>query len=99
MTFWSRSCSSRWRYVTPSENSIKLTRAQILFTKTRILSVKVCTLECFLAMVPILTQVSRLPGRATKPDIAQTVLTQKLVPLLAKIRTKGECPGIVPYHS
>jgi hypothetical protein len=31
--------------------------SQILFTKTRILSVKVCTLECFLAMVPILTQV------------------------------------------
>ncbi|KAJ9106817.1 hypothetical protein QFC19_002944 [Naganishia cerealis] len=46
---------------------------QILFTKTRILSVKVCTLECFLSMVPILTQ---------------SVLTQKLVPLLAKIRTK-----------
>lgn len=33
------------------------------------------TLECFLSMVPSLTQ---------------TVLTQKLVPLLAKIRTKGK---------
>lgn len=66
---------------------------QILFTKTRILSVKVCTLECFLAMVPILTQVRQLCD--LRPDLTsrQTVLTQKLVPLLAKIRTKGKSSG------
>lgn len=47
---------------------------QILFTKTRILSIKVQTLECFKAMVKTL-------DKAT--------LTTKLVPLLAKIKTKG----------
>ncbi|PBK77709.1 other/SCY1 protein kinase [Armillaria solidipes] len=44
-----------------------------VFTKTRILTVKVATLETFLAMVKTLDQTS---------------LTQKLVPLLSKIRTK-----------
>ncbi|KAI0781099.1 kinase-like protein [Trametes elegans] len=48
-------------------------RVALVFTKTRILSVKVATLETFLAMVPTLDQSS---------------LTQKLVPLLSKIRTK-----------
>ncbi|CAA7267966.1 unnamed protein product [Cyclocybe aegerita] len=48
-------------------------RVAIVFTKTRILSVKVATLETFLSMVKTLDQSS---------------LTQKLVPLLAKIRTK-----------
>ncbi|CAE6460757.1 unnamed protein product [Rhizoctonia solani] len=48
-------------------------RVALVFTKTRILSVKVNTLVCFLAMVKTLDQAS---------------LTQKLVPLLSKIRTK-----------
>lgn len=46
---------------------------QLVFTKTRVLSVKVATLATFLAMVKTLDQSS---------------LTQKLVPLLSKIRTK-----------
>ncbi|KIL69577.1 hypothetical protein M378DRAFT_683459 [Amanita muscaria Koide BX008] len=45
----------------------------LVFTKTRILSVKVATLTAFLAMVKTLDQIC---------------LTQKLVPLLSKIRTK-----------
>ncbi|KDR81413.1 hypothetical protein GALMADRAFT_239295 [Galerina marginata CBS 339.88] len=48
-------------------------RVALVFTKTRILSVKVATLVTFLAMVKTLDQSS---------------LTQKLVPLLSKIRTK-----------
>ncbi|KAJ3559888.1 hypothetical protein NM688_g66 [Phlebia brevispora] len=48
-------------------------RVALVFTKTRILSVKVATLTTFLSMVKTLDQSS---------------LTQKLVPLLAKIRTK-----------
>ncbi|KAG9015727.1 hypothetical protein FRB95_009223 [Tulasnella sp. JGI-2019a] len=48
-------------------------RVALVFTKTRILSVKVSTLSCFVSMVKTLDQSS---------------LTQKLVPLLAKIRTK-----------
>ncbi|KAJ8454025.1 hypothetical protein ONZ51_g13269 [Trametes cubensis] len=48
-------------------------RVALVFTKTRILSVKVATLETFLSMVKTLDQSS---------------LTQKLVPLLSKIRTK-----------
>lgn len=48
-------------------------RVALVFTKTRILSVKVATLVTFLSMVKTLDQTS---------------LTQKLVPLLAKIRTK-----------
>ncbi|KAG6874310.1 hypothetical protein C0995_001535 [Termitomyces sp. Mi166 len=45
----------------------------LVFTKTRILSVKIATLVTFLTMVKTLDQTS---------------LTQKLVPLLSKIRTK-----------
>ncbi|KAH9966454.1 other/SCY1 protein kinase [Russula dissimulans] len=48
-------------------------RVALVFTKTRILSVKVATLVTFLSMVNTLDQTS---------------LTQKLVPLLSKIRTK-----------
>ncbi|KAH9951274.1 other/SCY1 protein kinase [Amylocystis lapponica] len=48
-------------------------RVALVFTKTRILTVKVATLLTFLAMVKTLDQTS---------------LTQKLVPLLSKIRTK-----------
>ncbi|EAU88393.1 other/SCY1 protein kinase [Coprinopsis cinerea okayama7 len=48
-------------------------RVAVVFSKTRILSVKVATLVTFLAMVKTLDQSS---------------LTQKLVPLLSKIRTK-----------
>ncbi|PPQ63200.1 hypothetical protein CVT24_005745 [Panaeolus cyanescens] len=48
-------------------------RVALVFTKTRLLSVKVATLVTFLAMVKTLDQSS---------------LTQKLVPLLSKIRTK-----------
>ncbi|CAK5279381.1 unnamed protein product [Mycena citricolor] len=48
-------------------------RVALVFTKTRVLTVKVATLETFLAMVGTLDQSS---------------LTQKLVPLLSKIRTK-----------
>ncbi|KAF8964072.1 other/SCY1 protein kinase [Flammula alnicola] len=48
-------------------------RVAMVFTKTRILTVKVATLVTFLAMVKTLDQSS---------------LTQKLVPLLSKIRTK-----------
>ncbi|KZT74196.1 kinase-like protein [Daedalea quercina L-15889] len=48
-------------------------RVALVFTKTRVLSVKVATLNTFLAMVKTLDQTS---------------LTQKLVPLLSKIRTK-----------
>ncbi|OBZ75157.1 Protein kinase domain-containing protein ppk32 [Grifola frondosa] len=48
-------------------------RVALVFTKTRMLTVKVATLITFLAMVKTLDQAS---------------LTQKLVPLLSKIRTK-----------
>ncbi|THH10987.1 hypothetical protein EW146_g8196 [Bondarzewia mesenterica] len=48
-------------------------RVALVFTKTRILSVKVATLVTFLSMVKTLDQSS---------------ITQKLVPLLSKIRTK-----------
>ncbi|KAI0340500.1 kinase-like protein [Trametopsis cervina] len=48
-------------------------RVALVFTKTRVLTVKVATLMTFLSMVNTLDQSS---------------LTQKLVPLLAKIRTK-----------
>ncbi|KAF8228958.1 kinase-like protein [Tricholoma matsutake] len=48
-------------------------RVALVFTRTRILTVKVATLVTFLAMVKTLDQSS---------------LTQKLVPLLSKIRTK-----------
>lgn len=48
-------------------------RVALVFTKTRILTVKVATLVTFLSMVKTLDQTS---------------LTQKLVPLLSKIRTK-----------
>ncbi|GJE86963.1 other/SCY1 protein kinase [Phanerochaete sordida] len=48
-------------------------RVALVFTKTRVLTVKVATLVTFLSMVKTLDQTS---------------LTQKLVPLLAKIRTK-----------
>ncbi|THV08015.1 other/SCY1 protein kinase [Dendrothele bispora CBS 962.96] len=48
-------------------------RVALVFTKTRILTVKLATLATFLAMVKTLDQSS---------------LTQKLVPLLSKIRTK-----------
>ncbi|KAF9070376.1 kinase-like domain-containing protein [Rhodocollybia butyracea] len=48
-------------------------RVALVFTKTRILTVKVATLATFLAMVKTLDQSS---------------LTQKMVPLLSKIRTK-----------
>ncbi|KAH9908250.1 kinase-like domain-containing protein [Epithele typhae] len=48
-------------------------RVALVFTKTRMLSVKVATLETFLSMVHTLDQSS---------------LTQKLVPLLSRIRTK-----------
>ncbi|KAH7889933.1 kinase-like domain-containing protein [Phlebopus sp. FC_14] len=48
-------------------------RVALVFTKTRILSVKVATLNTFLHMVKTLDQVN---------------LTQKLCPLLSKIRTK-----------
>lgn len=46
---------------------------QILFTKTRILSTKIGTLDVFRELVKVLDKTS---------------LTQKLVPLLAKIKTK-----------
>ncbi|KAJ6606557.1 kinase-like domain-containing protein [Mycena vulgaris] len=48
-------------------------RVALVFTKTRVLTVKVATLTTFLTMVKTLDQTS---------------LTQKLVPLLSKIRTK-----------
>ncbi|KAF8894414.1 kinase-like domain-containing protein [Infundibulicybe gibba] len=48
-------------------------RVALVFTQTRILTVKVATLATFLTMVKTLDQTS---------------LTQKLVPLLSKIRTK-----------
>ncbi|KAF8337568.1 kinase-like domain-containing protein [Cantharellus anzutake] len=54
--------------------SVLFTRVAYVFTKTKILSVKVSSLQSFLALVKTLDQAS---------------LTQKLVPLLAKIRTKG----------
>ncbi|KAL7423640.1 Protein kinase domain-containing protein ppk32 [Cryptotrichosporon argae] len=53
--------------------NVLLVKVAILFTRTRILSVKVQTLECFKAMVATLDTVT---------------LTTKLVPLLAKIKTK-----------
>ncbi|TXT13561.1 hypothetical protein VHUM_00928 [Vanrija humicola] len=53
--------------------NVLLVKVAILFTRTRILSVKVQTLECFRAMVSTLDA---------------TTLTTKLVPLLAKIKTK-----------
>lgn len=48
-------------------------RVALVFTKTRLLSVKVATLATFLSMVKVLDQIN---------------LTQKLCPLLSKIRTK-----------
>ncbi|KAG6332892.1 hypothetical protein ID866_6199 [Astraeus odoratus] len=48
-------------------------RVALVFTKTRILSVKVATLATFLGLVKVLDQIN---------------LTQKLCPLLSKIRTK-----------
>ncbi|KAI6043048.1 kinase-like domain-containing protein [Pisolithus marmoratus] len=48
-------------------------RVALVFTKTRLLSVKVATLTTFLSMVKVLDQIN---------------LTQKLCPLLSKIRTK-----------
>ncbi|KAF8184949.1 kinase-like protein [Mycena galopus ATCC 62051] len=48
-------------------------RVAVVFTQTRVLTVKVATLTTFLTMVKTLDQTS---------------LTQKLVPLLSKIRTK-----------
>lgn len=48
-------------------------RVALVFTKTRLLSVKVATLVTFLSMVKVLDQIN---------------LTQKLCPLLSKIRTK-----------
>ncbi|KAJ7197216.1 kinase-like domain-containing protein [Mycena pura] len=48
-------------------------RVAVVFSKTRVLTVKVATLVTFLAMVKTLDQSS---------------LTQKLVPLLSKVRTK-----------
>jgi hypothetical protein len=59
--------------VLPPSYLIVTETTQILFTKTRILSIKVQTLDCFTAMVKTL-------DKAT--------LTTKLVPLLAKIKTK-----------
>ncbi|KAF9532378.1 other/SCY1 protein kinase [Crepidotus variabilis] len=53
--------------------NVMFPRVAMVFGKTRILSVKVATLETFLAMVKTLDQLS---------------LTQKMVPLLSKIRTK-----------
>ncbi|KAG8822798.1 hypothetical protein FRC19_005201, partial [Serendipita sp. 401] len=53
--------------------SVLFPRVALVFTKTKVLSVKVNTLVCFLSMVKTLDQSS---------------LTQKLVPLLSKIRTK-----------
>ncbi|KAE8540149.1 hypothetical protein D1P53_004087 [Cryptococcus gattii VGV] len=53
--------------------NVLLVKVAIVFTRTRILSVKVQTLDCFKAMVGTL-------DKAT--------LTSKLVPLLAKIKTK-----------
>ncbi|CED82285.1 kinase-like protein [Phaffia rhodozyma] len=56
-----------------SVQDVLFVRVAILFTKTRVLSVKVKTLECFLAMINVLDKMT---------------LTSKLVPLLAKIKTK-----------
>ncbi|KAL1410897.1 Protein kinase domain-containing protein ppk32 [Vanrija albida] len=53
--------------------NVLLVKVAILFTRTRILSVKVQTLDCFRSMVATLDA---------------TTLTTKLVPLLAKIKTK-----------
>lgn len=64
---------------------------QLVFTKTRILAVKVATLVTFLAMVKTLDQVnfSYYSFQRTRYSLLkQTSLTQKLVPLLSKIRTK-----------
>lgn len=65
--------------------------SQLVFTKTRILAVKVATLVTFLAMVKTLDQVNFSHITPTWPRrslLKQTSLTQKLVPLLSKIRTK-----------
>jgi len=63
---------------------------QMVFSKTRILSVKVATLETFLTMVKTLDQVCWCCFRiwSLLDRFLQTSLTQKLVPLLSKIRTK-----------
>ena len=57
---------------------------QLVFSKTRILSVKVATLVTFLSMVKTLDQSS---------------LTQKLVPLLSKIRTKEPAVMVGTVHT
>ncbi|KAL4062044.1 kinase-like domain-containing protein [Scleroderma yunnanense] len=54
-------------------STVLFPRVALVFTKTRILSVKVATLATFLSMVKVLDQSN---------------LTQKLCPLLSKIRTK-----------
>jgi len=67
---------------------------QLVFTKTHILSVKVATLNCFLSLVKTLDQVSILsirtpPAPGSNIVASQASLTQKLVPLLSRIKTKG----------
>lgn len=69
---------------------------QLVFTKTRVLSVKVSTLKCFLALVGTLDQVRNYILEVWYFSFVlmsfippKTSLTQKLVPLLAKIKTKG----------
>jgi len=59
---------------------VLLVKVAILFTRTRILTIKVQTLDCFKAMVKTLDK---------------DTLTTKLVPMLAKIKTKGGCASRV----
>ncbi|KAG8715536.1 hypothetical protein FRC11_003287 [Ceratobasidium sp. 423] len=74
------------------EKGVLFPRVALVFTKTRILSVKVNTLVCFLAMVKTLDQVGTFVHLVCAmnlcPPLVKASLTQKLVPLLSKIRTK-----------
>lgn len=56
---------------------------------------KVQTLECFQSMVKTLDKVGCTGALESKLIALQATLTTKLVPLLAKIKTKGEPMGRV----
>ncbi|KAF5391896.1 hypothetical protein D9757_001705 [Collybiopsis confluens] len=84
---------SSWTTFNLTREGVLFPRVALVFTKTRILSVKVGTLATFLAMVKTLDQVCYLPIALKCPQLIyvpdrQSSLTQRMVPLLSKIRTK-----------
>ena len=85
--------------VVVSTDSKRIPR-QLVFTRTRILSVKVATLATFLVMVKTLDQVwGALAMAYVSHRRHQSSLTQKLVPLLSKIRTKEPAVMVSYWHA